>query len=363
MLGQTTEPLPKKSLEAQSMVKPGRFSALRTLTEQEPASPITVFTPAVIQGSITLKLDDILVEDRIRQYLDQQKVQELANSIHEFGFRGTLWVRRKQQQYYLVAGGRRYAACQLAGVKAVSVDVIEVSDTQAIMLELAENFQRQDLNPLEETVGILNLLESTLKITQDQIVSLFQKQQRRTKDPGSQESKENENNVILKHEQSEGLPFMLSQVEAAADRADLLNDDQRWAIVEMVFKMVGKLTPDSFRTNRLPLLKLPDAIQVVIANGSLEYSKARAIAKVQDEELRAALLNQAIVTGWSLSEIKAQVKATQDSVSSQSPQGEVEQFRSTAIEVFKRLKTTSLQGRSLKKAQRLLSELETLLRE
>jgi ParB family transcriptional regulator, chromosome partitioning protein len=344
------------------MAKPGRFSALRELTEQEPASPITAFTPTVVQGGITLKLDDILVEDRIRQYLDQQKVQELAHSIRELGFRGTLWVRRKNGQYYLVAGGRRYAACRLAGVETVSVDIVDVSDTQAIMLELAENFQRQDLNPLEETMGILSLLESTLKLAPDQIVSLFQRQQRRAKDLNSQDGERVENNVILNREQFEGLPFMLSQVETATDRADSLDDDQRWAIVEMVFRMVGKLTPDSFRTNRLPLLKLPESIKVAISNGSLEYSKARAIAKVKETNLRNTLLNQAIAEAWSLSEIKEQIKALQDLTPSQ-PLREVAQFRSAAAEVFKRLKSTSLQGRSLKKAQRLLSELETLLEE
>jgi ParB family transcriptional regulator, chromosome partitioning protein len=339
------------------MAKPGRFSALRELTEQEPASPITSFAPTVVQGGITLKLNDIVVEDRIRQYLDEQKVEELANSIREFGFRGTLWVRRKNGQYYLVAGGRRYVACQLAGVHVVSVDVIEVSDTQAIMLELAENFQRQDLNPLEETVGILSLLESTLKMTQDQIVALFQRQQRYTKSA--------ENNVILNREKSEELPFMLRQVEAAVDRVEAWDDAQCWVIVEMVFTMVGKLTPESFRTNRLPLLNLPDSIKASISNGTLEYSKARAIAKVKDATLRDALLKDAVEHKWSLSEIKEQVKAVQLTIGADKELSldlsDQQQLKSEASTVFKRLKKAKLEGRSLKKAQNLVSQLNELL--
>ena len=98
-----------------------RFSQLKSKPAVEFDLPSKLaIAPNVVQAGVSLSLSEIIVEDRIRKYLDEAKTQELATSIREFGFRGTLWVRQKDSRYYLVAGGRRYAACQVAGVTQVS---------------------------------------------------------------------------------------------------------------------------------------------------------------------------------------------------------------------------------------------------
>nr|WP_243458513.1 hypothetical protein [Nostoc sp. UIC 10630] len=73
----------------------------------------------------------------------------------------------------------------------------------------------------------------------------------------------------------------------------------------------GKLSPESFRTNRLPLLNLPDEIQQVLSQGKIEYTKARAIAKLKIDEDRKQLLSQAIDNNLSLVEIQQLVRNIQ----------------------------------------------------
>ncbi|HEY9881671.1 MAG TPA: hypothetical protein V6D29_24685 [Leptolyngbyaceae cyanobacterium] len=64
--------------------------------------------------------------------------------------------------------------------------------------------------------------------------------------------------------------------------------------VDEVLSVVGRFSADSFRANRLPLLKLPADILEALRQGKLEYTKARAIARIKDEEQRQALLQETI---------------------------------------------------------------------
>ena len=126
-----------------------------------------------------LQLSEIVVaSDRIRQYFDSDKTASLVQSIQRYGFRGVLWVRLTQERYHLVAGGRRYAACQQAGVREVPVEIWNINDAEAIQLELLENFQREDLNPIEETEGILRMLEVTLALPRSEITALLNRRAR-----------------------------------------------------------------------------------------------------------------------------------------------------------------------------------------
>jgi hypothetical protein len=82
-----------------------------------------------------------------------------------------------------------------------------------------------------------------------------------------------------------------------------------WQTVVDVFTQVGKFTPESFRTNRLPLLNLPDDIKEALREGRLSYTKARAIARVKGQLERQELLDAAISEDLSLNEIKDRIKS------------------------------------------------------
>ncbi|MEE9551324.1 MAG: ParB/RepB/Spo0J family partition protein [Candidatus Binatia bacterium] len=85
-----------------------------------------------------------------RHSFDEAKIDELSASIREKGILEPLLVRRSQNRYELIAGGRRLRAAVKAGLKEVPVIVREATDTEVLQLALIENLQREDLNPIDE---------------------------------------------------------------------------------------------------------------------------------------------------------------------------------------------------------------------
>ncbi|MHC5728871.1 MAG: ParB/RepB/Spo0J family partition protein, partial [Nostoc sp.] len=93
-----------------------------------------------------------------RRYFDPQKLEELSRSIQKLGILEPLLVRPLLSgDYELVAGERRLRASQIAGLTEVPVVVHDIDDITTYQVRLVENLQREDLNPLEETEGILEL--------------------------------------------------------------------------------------------------------------------------------------------------------------------------------------------------------------
>lgn len=103
------------------------------------------------------------VEPRIEQprdYFDQQALQDLADSISQYGVIQPITVRKLDTGYYqIIAGERRWRASRIAGLKEVPVRVIEADDRRTAELALVENLQREDLNPIEEAKGYKTLIE------------------------------------------------------------------------------------------------------------------------------------------------------------------------------------------------------------
>lgn len=102
-----------------------------------------------------------------RRIFDEEKLQELADSIREYGVVQPLVVRKKGKKLELVAGERRLRAAKLVGIKKVPVLVREYTDTQMMEIALVENIQRHDLNPIEEAQGIRQLMQEC-NLTQEQ---------------------------------------------------------------------------------------------------------------------------------------------------------------------------------------------------
>lgn len=102
-----------------------------------------------------------------RDIFDEEKLQELADSIREYGIVQPLIVRKKGKNYELVAGERRLRAAKLADIKKVPVIIREYTDEQMMEIALVENIQRHDLNPIEEAQGLRRLM-TECKLTQEQ---------------------------------------------------------------------------------------------------------------------------------------------------------------------------------------------------
>ncbi|MEJ2308355.1 MAG: ParB/RepB/Spo0J family partition protein [Gammaproteobacteria bacterium] len=94
-----------------------------------------------------------------RRHFDEEKLQELADSIAAQGVVQPIVVRPVGNVYEIVAGERRWRAAQLAGLHEIPAVIREVDDQAAMAMGLIENIQRDDLNPLEEAGALHRLLE------------------------------------------------------------------------------------------------------------------------------------------------------------------------------------------------------------
>ena len=104
-----------------------------------------------------------------RKIFDEDELQALADSISQHGIIQPLTVRKEANGYYqIIAGERRWRAARLAGLREVPVVVIEADDKKAMELALIENLQRQDLNPMEESMGYKQLMEE-YGLTQEEV--------------------------------------------------------------------------------------------------------------------------------------------------------------------------------------------------
>ena len=94
-----------------------------------------------------------------RQNFEDEALEELAESIRQFGVLQPILVQKKGSRYEIIAGERRWRASRKAGLKEIPAIVKEYSDQETLELSLIENIQRQDLNPIEEAKAFRRLLD------------------------------------------------------------------------------------------------------------------------------------------------------------------------------------------------------------
>ncbi|BAZ08237.1 ParB family protein [Calothrix sp. NIES-4071] len=264
-----------------------------------------------------------------RRYFDPAKLEELSRSIKQFGVLEPLLVRPLTDgEYELIAGERRLKASIMAGLTEAPVVVHDMDSATTHTVRLIENLQREDLNPIEETEGILELLALTLQRERSLVVSLLYRMQNEAKGIVNQ-------NVLVSDE-------------------SLATQD--------VFKNLGKITWESFVTTRLPLLKLPEDVLLALREGKLEYTKACAIAKVKDEDARGQVLEKAINEDLSLAKIKELIQQ----FGKQKPNIDVAPHKVISqryTDIGKRLKQAKVleDAKKRKKVEKLLNDLEKLI--
>ena len=96
--------------------------------------------------------------DQPRKNFNQESLEELAESIKEFGLIQPIVVTKKDGYYSIVAGERRWRACKIAEINEIPAIVREDDDRKNTEIALIENLQREDLNPYEKALGIKNLM-------------------------------------------------------------------------------------------------------------------------------------------------------------------------------------------------------------
>lgn len=132
----------------------------RGLSALIPPKPTEETGGANARGALALPVEDILPGDsQPRQLFDDQRLDELADSIKAHGIIQPIVVRRRGGQYEIIAGERRWRAAQKAGLKSVPAVISDVAPEDALTLALVENLQREDLNPIEEAEAFHRLHE------------------------------------------------------------------------------------------------------------------------------------------------------------------------------------------------------------
>jgi len=290
-------------------------------------SVTSIFSPTElprvdVKDATTISLFSIqLPAQQPRRYFDLQKLQQLAESIKAHGILEPLLVRPIASDLYeLVAGERRYRAAKEIGLQEVPVVIRELSDSQAVELALIENLQREDLNPVEETEGILILLSTKLNMPASEVSQLLHRLAKRGSD-----------NVVGSEETLE--------------------------VVESIFQIVGKMSWESFATHRLPLLNLPQPVLEALQAGKIEYTKARALARVKDPDVLNDLLEQTTTEQWSLNQIRAAINEKTKSTKSENTE-----LKRRFSQVSKTLKSSTVWEDPSKRQrlEQLLDELQQL---
>ena len=121
------------------------------------------------EGTVVVKLS--MVEpnrEQPRKNFDEDSLQELADSIRQFGLLQPILVQDKKSYYEIIAGERRWRAAKLAGLKEVPVIIRNLTDQEVVEISLIENIQREDLNPIEEAQAYKRLLEE-FHLKQDEV--------------------------------------------------------------------------------------------------------------------------------------------------------------------------------------------------
>lgn len=283
-----------------------------------------------------VSLQSIQTREQPRRYFDPEKLEQLAQSIAQHGILEPLLVRplqvhqvqnhHKGNRYELVAGERRYRAALKLALPSVPVVVRQLSDEEAVQLALIENLQREDLNPIEETEGVLQLLALKLQLPVQSVPPLLYQMK---------------NGLGKAEDRNNSIPNFRSAQEQD---------------IQAVFQSLGLMSWLSFTCNRLPLLNLPPEVLEAIRQGQITYTKALAIARVKQSDQRQILLQQAIAENFSLNQIRAAIRQLKQPSERPSPKGQI-----TAL--HQRLLKARLweDPQRWRQAQVLLAQLEALL--
>ena len=154
--------------------KGGLGKGLDSLIQSSPSRPKTAPKPEV-KEKIVEKVVEMVVEKPVEQKIklsliepnreqprkkfDEEALQELSDSIKQYGIIQPLVVKKNADYYEIIAGERRWRAAKMAGLKEVPVIIKEYTEQEIVEISLIENIQRENLNPIEEAIAYKRLLD------------------------------------------------------------------------------------------------------------------------------------------------------------------------------------------------------------
>ena len=164
-LGKGLDSLIAGGLEEELPLKKAKPEIIEKVVEKIVEKPIEV----------KVKLSEIEPNrEQPRRDFNEDLLEELADSIREYGVLQPLLVQKQDGYYKIIAGERRWRAAKKAGLKEVPVIIKDYTSQQVVEISLIENIQREDLNPIEEAMAYKRLLEE-FKLKQDEVAERVSK--------------------------------------------------------------------------------------------------------------------------------------------------------------------------------------------
>ncbi len=210
-----------------------------------------------------------------RTTVSEADIWSLANNIKQVGLINPVIVRRKGKRFERISGFRRIEAIKKLGWKNVTAIVIDTDEKTALLIMLSENIQREDLNPYDEVVSLLQLIAVNLDYSEEQVKSILY----RIKNYTSGNVKE-------------------------------LNDDEK-DIKESIDSILAKTGKYNFQgfINRMRVLNLNTIIIEAMRTKRLPYSHAVELNKIKDESILNTLIKEVIATSMSKEQLIRKIKS------------------------------------------------------
>ncbi|WP_216322976.1 ParB/RepB/Spo0J family partition protein [Deinococcus aestuarii] len=301
------------------------------MTRGRPSMEARTPAPATVLGNLDLARARVIPFAQIRliehhnprgrysrdEVFSEESLAPLVRSIRERGVLQPVLLRATPGgQYELVAGERRFRAAQLAGLSGVPAIVETVADADLLEYALIENLQREAMNPVDQTFGVLELLSQ------------------RTGHPLS------------------ALPPYLNRLRNGTER-----DEHR---VEETLQQVGGWTLLTFATRNVKFLQLRTEELDAIAAGKLTSKAAFELLPLGEHEQRSSLFEEAVREGWSAKDLRVRVQhLLQEGSAPSEARALVSRVKASLTE----RRVVQLSAAKRKELQRLVEQLESLLQE
>ncbi len=232
-----------------------------------------------------------------RKHFDEEKLEQLAASIRQYGVLEPIIVRSKGNTYEIVVGERRWRACTLADIATIPAVVRELTDKEMMEIALIENLQREDLNAIEEAEGYQRLIEE-FALTQEEVAYSVGK--KRSSVANSLRLLGLDSKVkqcVISGKLSTGHAKVLLSVESRAERQVLaervISEDLSVRQLEKLLK-AKQSVPRGTSLSKTPEVQgLQDELQRVLGTKvKLDYRKGKGKIQIEyysDEELERIL--------------------------------------------------------------------------
>lgn len=252
------------------MTKVQRVSAFRSAIEKiEEAKDKNQILEVVIHDILNPPFHD-------RTTVSEADIWQLANNISQVGLINPVILRKTPEgKYERISGFRRIEAVKKLGHDKVKAIITDVDEKTALLIMLSENIQREDLNPYDEVVSLLQLISVNLDLAEDEVKSFLYR---------------------IKN-------YISGNIKEITDL-----EKETKEVIDTILSKTGKYNFQGF-INRMRVLNLNPIIIESMRTKKVPYSHAVELNKIKDEDVLTKLLEEVIEKGMSKEELITRIKS------------------------------------------------------